>query len=95
VCFYERRRYSSQPGADPAVSRGLNETMNEEHLQAGRVWVLVRDAIKLELSEEQHVSKCPACHEWLTGFTTLARNAGFTVRLEIPPLRSEALSKGA
>jgi hypothetical protein len=69
--------------------------MKEDHLQAARVWALVRDAINLESNEEEHVSRCPACHEWLTGFTALASTAGFAVRLEIPPLSPAAYGKGA
>jgi hypothetical protein len=57
----------------------------DRHLTANRAWNLIRDHGNLTMPEIGHLHYCKNCHDWLTGFVTAARNAGFPITFEIPP----------
>jgi hypothetical protein len=61
--------------------------MPDKHLQANRGWALVRNKLRFEPNEEEHLEQCAKCHYWLSGFTEMARRAGFEITYSIPKLR--------
>ncbi len=56
----------------------------EEHLNANRVWTLIRDTGKFSPQEADHIRQCDRCRDWVTGFAEMARKAGFRIAFEIP-----------
>jgi predicted anti-sigma-YlaC factor YlaD len=58
--------------------------MQDKHLQAPRGWALVRNKLQLTLSEAQHLQQCDQCHDWFSGFTEMARRAGFEIAYTVP-----------
>jgi hypothetical protein len=58
--------------------------MPDKHLQASRGWSLVRNKLELTPAEKQHLQHCDRCHYWLSGFTEIARRAGFEIAYTIP-----------
>ena len=58
--------------------------MVHEHLNASRVWVLIRENGKLGPEETKHIEVCDICREWLVDFLDMAKRAGFKLSLEIP-----------
>jgi hypothetical protein len=61
--------------------------MSVEHLQTNRGWALVRNKLRFTPDEEQHMEQCEKCHYWLSGFTEMAKRAGFEIVYSIPKLR--------
>lgn len=57
----------------------------DEHLNANRVWGLIRDNETFAMDESSHMSGCIHCIEWVTNFADMARKAGFKIAFEIPP----------
>jgi hypothetical protein len=49
-----------------------------------RGWTLIRDGEVITQEEAAHLECCPGCNDWLAGFMTLARKAGFPISFEIP-----------
>ena len=52
--------------------------MPEEHLHPHRGWALIRDNGQLTPEEVDHLKSCESCNGWLSKFTNLARESGFT-----------------
>jgi predicted anti-sigma-YlaC factor YlaD len=68
--------------------------MTNEHLEPRRGWTLIRDREKLTAEEINHLEGCASCNAWFLTFSDLARQAGFTIQFEIPPLKTQR-AKGA
>jgi hypothetical protein len=66
---------------------GSSWTLPEAHMQPRRGWTLIRDGGILTQQETAHLESCQACNDWLVGFVSLARNAGFHVFVEVPPCK--------
>ncbi len=58
--------------------------MAQEHLNANRVWELIRDGGKFTPTEASHMGACNHCIDWVSKFSDMARKAGFKIAFEIP-----------
>ncbi len=63
--------------------------MPDKHFQASRGWALVRNKLQLTPNEQKHLVNCERCHYWLTGFTEMAKRAGFEIACIIPPCENK------
>jgi hypothetical protein len=55
-----------------------------EHLNANRVWRLIRDNGKFSPQETEHIRGCEHCADWVASFAEMARKAGFRIAFQIP-----------
>jgi hypothetical protein len=58
--------------------------MPDEHLNANRVWTLIRDSEQFTAEEASHMPGCKQCADWITSFAAMARKAGFKVAFTLP-----------
>jgi hypothetical protein len=68
--------------------------MTGEHLNANRVWTLIRDSGTFTSQETTHLKSCAHCNEWVAGFVNLARKAGFKINLQIPASAQRPAASG-
>jgi len=61
-----------------------------QHLNANRVWALIRDGRAFTSLETAYVEACINCHDWITTFAKMAEKSGFEISFVIPALRKKA-----
>jgi hypothetical protein len=64
--------------------------MPSGHLQPHRGWTLVRNKLQFTASEKKHLESCERCNYWLTGFTEMAKRAGFEITYQIPKIKPKS-----
>jgi uncharacterized protein YuzB (UPF0349 family) len=57
----------------------------DKHFAPERGLALIRDRGKLTPAEYGHLLHCRICNTWICGLVAMARKAGFSITLEIPP----------